>query len=149
MRSFEETQKHYDEILKIIEQKKSELKSLENEKYRISNMLWESRFSKNVLTRDDFYEIFKRNAGIVWSNPYYNECKKEYNSIQVSIGTEFKYFYLDNDNKIIGTYNADDHISKSLIGKFVDLNSYEGEGIRGNHQYHIGIIKDGKFQIEL
>lgn len=148
MREFNEVLKQYQDVNKLIEKNKNELKYLENEKTRIAKMLHEARLSKDILTKTDIEEIFKKHSNYVWSNPYFNECADKDFCIQVSVGMDFKYFYLDKDNKIIYTYNADDNLSKSLIGKFIDVNSYEEKDIKGNYKIKVGIIKNGKFVLE-
>jgi hypothetical protein len=149
MRNFEDVNKQYLDVLKAINNKQKELNSLEVEKNRLSGILYESRLAKDILNKEDINKIFSKFSTMVWSTPYYNECTKENNSIQVTVSMGYKYFKLDENNKIINTYNADDDTSKSLIGKYIDLNSYEADEIRGNHKLKVGIIKDGKFKLEL
>lgn len=147
MENFNELQSQYNKILKVIEDKKQELNKLEIDKNYWKNKLWESRCKKETLSNEDIDEIFKKYTDMVFSDPYYNECKNGNACIRVSIGFTYRYFNLDENNKITSTYNADDELSQSLIGKYIDLNSYEGYEIKGNKKYVVGIIKQGKFEI--
>jgi hypothetical protein len=147
METLKDLQQQYNEVSNIIKLKEQELIPFKTKQNNLSYEIWKTKLTKEILTKKDIEDIFERSGKHVWSNPYYNEHKKNNNCIQVNVGIGLKYFYLDETNKIINTYNAEDEISKKLIGKYIDMNSYEKEKIKGSLVNNVGVIENGKFII--
>ena len=145
MRTLEEIYKQYVQLNDEIKYLKNKIKALQEEEYIIEKELYNARLRKDIFKKEDIDAIFN----IARSHPYYNECLHDGNFIRVVQGGSYIYLRLDKNNKIIEIENLNnDKLSKTLIGKTVDITSYEGDVVRGNWEYDVGKIKNGEFVIK-
>lgn len=145
-------QEEYDDIIDEIEDKKQELKDLEDKKEKLKEIIWENRikniFNKNTITKDDIDFMFRNYYTLVSVEPYYNELSEnKERAIIVLDGFRLNIFNLDKSNKIISALNIKEEIFNNLIGKYIDLFSFEDEQIRGTRVREIGWVESGEFNI--
>jgi hypothetical protein len=151
--NLEYCQKLHKGIIAQIKQKELELNMLKDQENKMKNVIRkekiEKTLNKDVLVKEDFKNIFDKNNNFVRVYPYYLiENGKGLNAILVVDGIKCNYFYLNDENDIISTYNINDELPKKLIGKRVDLMSFEGDRIEGTRHEKVGKVQLGRFIIE-